>query len=129
MHSNNSCEEEDNEKFWNELTEVTDKIKQTEDIALADLNVHVGAEEEYGRWYGGETLGQKNDEGKMILDIVRASNLELVKTFFTKSPEQIFTNKSGQNRMVIDYITIRRDILGNLVNCKVIPGETVTLQH
>lgn len=71
MHSNNSREEEDNEKFWNELTEVTDKIKQTEDIALADLNVHVGAEEEHGRWYGGETLGQKNDEGKMILDMVR----------------------------------------------------------
>lgn len=38
---------------------------------MADLNVHVGAEEEYGRWYGGETLGQKNDEGKMILDMVR----------------------------------------------------------
>ena len=40
-------EDEEKEKFWNELAEVTDNIKQTEVIALpGDLNGHVGAERE-----------------------------------------------------------------------------------
>ena len=67
--------------------------------------------------------------GKMILDMVRASDLALVYTFFTKSPEQTYTYKSCQNRMVIDCIVVRRDILGNVVNCKVIPGEPAAPQH
>ena len=41
------CEDEEKEKFWNELAEVTDNIKQTEVIPLpGDLNGHVGAERE-----------------------------------------------------------------------------------
>ena len=31
--------------------------------------------------------------------------------------------------MVIDYIAIGRDILGNVINCKVIPGKLVAPQH
>ena len=79
------CEDEEKEKYWNELAEVTDNIKQAEEIVLAvDLNGHVGAErEEYKRWHGGKTLGQRNEKRKMKLDMVRASNLALVNTFFT----------------------------------------------
>ena len=31
--------------------------------------------------------------------------------------------------MVIDYIAIHRDILGNVINCKVIPRKLVAPQH
>ena len=61
----------------------------------------------------------------MILDMLRAINLTLVNKFFTESLEQTYTYKSGQNRTVIGYITISRDILDNVVNCKVIPGKPV----
>ena len=65
----------------------------------------------------------------MILDTVRASDLVLVNKFFTKSLEQTYTYKRGQNRTKIEYMAIRRDILGNVVNCKVIPGKPITTQH
>ena len=41
-----------------------------------DLNGHEGAEqEEYERWHESKILGQRNEEGKIILDMVRASDL------------------------------------------------------
>ena len=71
--------------------------------------VNLGAEqEEYERWHGGKIFGQRNEEGKMILDMVRASDLVLGNTIFSKSPEQTYTYKSGQNRMVLDYINTQR---------------------
>ena len=66
--------------------------------------VNLGAEQEYERWHGGKIFGQRNEEGKMILDMVRASDLVLGNTIFSKSPEQTYTYKSGQNGMVLDYI-------------------------
>lgn len=106
-------------------------MKQTEEIVLAgNLNGHVGAErEEYERWHEGKTLGQRNEERKMELDMVRANDVALVNKFFTKSSEQTYKYKSGQNGTVIDYIALRRDISGNVVNCKVILGGPVTRHH
>ena len=38
------CNNEEKEKFWNELGQVTDNIKQAEEIALTrNLNGHVSA--------------------------------------------------------------------------------------
>lgn len=99
------------------------------DCLGGDLNGHVGAEqEEYERWHEGKSLGERN-EGNMILEMVKANDLGLVNTFFTKSPEQTCTYKTNQNRTVIDYIAIRRNVSGNVINCKVIPGEPMTSQH
>ena len=73
-----------------------------------DLNGHIGEKrEEYDRWHGGKTLEQRNEERKMILGMVRASNLSLMNIFLTESPEQTYTYKSGQSQAAIDYIAIR----------------------
>ena len=95
---NEGCKDKEKQKFY-ELAEVTDNIEQTEEIVLVvDLNGRVGTKrEEYERQLEGKTLGQRNKEGKMILEVVRASNLALVNIFFTKSPEQTYTYKSRQN--------------------------------
>ena len=52
-------------------------------------------------------LEQRNEEGKIILYMARASDLALVSTFFTKSPEQTYIYKSGQNRTMIDCIVMQ----------------------
>ena len=42
--SQQGCNNEEKEKFWNELGQVTDNIKQAEEIALTrNLNGHVSA--------------------------------------------------------------------------------------
>ena len=114
-------EDEEKENFWNELAEVTDKGI----VLTGDLNGNVDTEREYETWHEGKTIGQRNEEGKMILNMLRAIDLTLANKFFTESLEQTYTYKSGQNRTVIDYITISRDILDNVVNCKVIPSKPV----
>ena len=50
-------------------------------------------------------------------------------TFYSKGREHLLTYKSGGNVTVIDYFMVRRDILRELKNCKVIPGESVETQH
>ena len=60
------CEDEEKEEFWNKLAEVTDNIKQTEEIVLiGDLNDHVGAErEEYERWHGCKLFDKQMKRGR-----------------------------------------------------------------
>ena len=114
-------EDEEKENFWNELAEVTGKGI----VLTGDLNGNVDTEREYETWHEGKTIGQRNEEGKMILNMLRGIDLTLANKFFTESLEQTYTYKSGQNQTVIGYITISRDILDNVVNCKVIPGKPV----
>ena len=125
------CDKEEKQRFWNQLAQCTDSIPHTEEVILAgDLNGHVGTErDEYERWHGGKTRGRINDEGETIVDFMRASDLALVNTFFTQRDEHTYTFKSGPNQTVIDYITVRRNSLGSVKNCKVIPGEPIAPQH
>lgn len=126
------CEEEEKQRFWNQLEGVTARISATEQLIIAgDLNGHVGADstEGFGRWHGGKSAGGKNEEGEKILDYARSGDLALVNTFFTKDEEKTYTYKSGLSQTVIDYIMIRREDFGNVKNCKVIPGEPVAPQH
>ncbi|XDV44123.1 hypothetical protein PO909_012458 [Leuciscus waleckii] len=125
------CEEEEKQRFWNQLAQAINNIPHTEELILAgDLNGHVGTDrEEYIRWHGGKTRGQRNEEGKTILDFMRTTDLALVNTFFVHGEEQTYTFKSGPNQTVIDYITVRRENLSTIKNCKVIPGEPIAPQH
>jgi hypothetical protein len=125
------CEEDEKQRFWNELENVTVQIPDTDELIVAgDLNGHVGEEREaYARWHGGKTLGRRNNEGGKILDFARSNDLAVTNTFFTKREEQTYTYQSGVNRTVIDYIMVRRENLGKVKDCKVIPGEPVAPQH
>lgn len=60
------CEEEEKQRFWNQLAQAINNIPHTEELILAgDLNGHVGIDrEEYVRWHGGKTRGKRNEEGK-----------------------------------------------------------------
>lgn len=126
------CEEEQKQRFWTQLNEVTSSIPEAEELILAgDLNGHIGGyrEEGYERWHGGKTRGQRNEEAEKILNFNRSNDLALVNTFLTKSDEQTYTFKSGPNPTVTDYITVRRGSLGGAKNCKVIAGEPVAPQR
>ena len=125
------CEEEEKDRFWAQLGAVTDGVPVSEELIIAgDLNGHVGVEREgFERWHGGKTRGNNNAEGDRILGFAREGDLALVNTFFTKSDAQTYTFQSGQNQTVIDYIAVRRDRLGKVKDCKVIPGESVATQH
>ena len=50
-------------------------------------------------------------------------------TFFQKQEEHLITYKSGNRRTTIDYILVKRTDLKGAKDCKVIPGESIAMQH
>ncbi|XP_046862565.1 uncharacterized protein LOC124456072 [Xenia sp. Carnegie-2017] len=125
------CEKDEKQRFWNQLEEVTTNVKKTEQLIVAgDLNRHIGERVEgFERWHGGKSIGRRNEEGDKILDYARSKDLAVVNTFFTQRDGNTYTYKSGLSQTVIDFIMIRRDDLGDVKYCKVIPSEEIALQH
>ena len=125
------CEQWEKDQFWNQLENAISRIPGVEEVVVAgDLNGHVGMDRTgYERWHGGQTLGQRNEEGERILELAQMYDLALVNTFFEKKDEHLVTYRSGRYFSVIDYILVRRSMLGKVKNGKVIPGESIAAQH
>ena len=71
----------------------------------------------------------KNEEGERVMEMAQTYDLALLYTFFEKKEEHLIRFKSRGNRSVLDYIAIRRNHLGKVRNCKVVPGESLAAQH
>ena len=56
-------------------------------------------------------------------------NMRVVNTYFEKAERHKITYKSGTAESQIDYILCRSSDKGNIKDCKVILGESVTNQH
>ena len=106
-------------------------IKLGEEIIIgADLNGHVGRDRSgFEQEHGGNSFGDRNDEEEDVLRFAQAYNLEIVNTFFQKQEEHIITYKGGNRRTTIDYILVKRTDLKAEKDCKVIPGESIAMQH
>ena len=62
------------------------------------------------------------------LDFAIAFDLMIANTFFRKRQSHLATFSSGQYSSQIDFVLARRD-KRTCVDCKVIPGECVVVQH
>ncbi|KAH1196522.1 Glutathione hydrolase 1 [Glycine max] len=118
-------------KFWEDLEGVLQDIPQGEKVFLGgDLNGHVGSVargfEGVHRGFG---LGEMNGEGKSILEFSEALDLSIANTWFKKREEHLITYKSGGTCSQIDFFLIRKSDRKYCLNCKVIPGESLTTQH
>ncbi|KAF1868246.1 hypothetical protein Lal_00018766 [Lupinus albus] len=86
------------------------------------LNEHVGS---YTRGFqgfrGGYDIGKTNMEGKSILDFSP--------TFDFTIEEDVITYKSGVARSQTDFFRIRKSYRKFCLDCKVISGESLTVQH
>ncbi|KAL5168862.1 DnaJ subfamily C member 7 [Glycine soja] len=118
-------------KFWEDLEGVLQDIPQGEKFFLGgDLNGHVGSVDRGSEGvHGGFGLGEMNGEGKSILEFSEALDLSIANTWFKKREEHLITYKSGGTCSQIDFFLIRKSDRKYCLNCKVIPGESLTTQH
>ncbi|KAH1250173.1 Craniofacial development protein 2 [Glycine max] len=118
-------------KFWEDLEGVLQDIPQGEKVFLGgDLNGHVGSVARgFEGVHGGFDLGEMNGEGKSILEFSEALDLSIANTWFKKREEHLITYKSGGTCSQIDFFLIRKSDRKYCLNCKVIPGESLTTQH
>jgi hypothetical protein len=89
------------------------------------LILHIGFE----GVHGGFGYGDRNQEGKDILDFAVAYDLLVVSTFFRKRQSHLVTFSSSHHSSQIDFVLTRRIDRRACLDCKVIPGECVVAQH
>ena len=99
-------------------------------IVGADFNGHIGegnrGDEEVIGKHGFETRNTRRTEDCGLLPT--APTWQYL-TPYTKREEHTITYSSGGRRTQVDYILCRRRNLGEIRDCKVIPGESVAKQH
>ena len=121
------CEEEGKEKFMEELDQLVGKTEEGELLTVCgDLNGHVGKESEgFEEVHGGHGYGNRNREGRSILEMTQRRELVVCNTWYRKKEEHIITYISGGRSSQIDYILVNEKKMKNLKNCKVIPSSDV----
>ena len=96
-------------------------------FGLGDFNGRVGEEiEGFEHVYGGNGMGQRNAEGRMLLELCDERELCVTNTWFKKTVKTKIKFKSGNNEPEIDFISVSKENRKILKDVKVIPWE---LQH
>ena len=125
------CIREKKETFWLDLDETVAMIPRNERIVVGtDLNGYVGEgnnvdEECIGR----HGLGKRNNEGQAVVDFAKRRELAITKKCFVKKPAHRVTYSSGGCSSQVDYIMVRRRRIKEVVDTKVVVGESVAKQH
>ena len=94
---------------------------------MGDFNGHVGEQIEGCEGvHGGNGIGERNVEGKMLLEFCDEKELCVANTWFRKGEKRKETYSAGENEMEIDFVLVGKGNRKFLRDVKVIPGE---LQH
>ena len=123
------CEEEEKDKFWQDLDSMWSEIPDDERVVVAgDFNGHIG-ESNAGieRIHGGYGSGRQNCDGEKLVDFAVAGDLAILNSFYCK--KDYITYASGGQETQLDYILYRRAHIREVKNCKVVKGEAVAKQH
>ena len=124
------CDEDEKEDFWTDLEDLIGEMSEKEEFVIGgDLNRHVGKETDgYPRVHGGRGYGERNEEGRRILDMAQRNNLMVCNTRYRKD-NHLITYSSGERKSPLDFILVKQSDAKNLKNCKVIPGSEIVNQH
>lgn len=116
------------ERFYDELASEWDRKNVGELVlGLGDFNGHVGKRiEGYEGVHGGYGIGERNMEGRMLLEFCDEKELCVANTWFQKGEKRKVTYSAGGNETEIDFVLVGQGERKLLRDVKVIPGE---LQH
>ena len=78
---------------------------------------------------GHRWIGKKNDEGQVVVDFAKRMKLAITNTYFVEKPAHRVTYNSGGRSSLVDYAMVRRQRIKEVVDTKVIVGESVARQH
>ena len=64
-----------------------------------------------------------------MVDFVKRIELAITNTYFVKKPAHRVTYNSGGYSLQVDYVVVRKQRIKNMMDTKVIVGESVAKQH
>ncbi|XP_047107938.1 uncharacterized protein LOC124776823 [Schistocerca piceifrons] len=79
--------------------------------------------------HGGHGYGEKNDDGQHLLDYAENHDIIITNTLFKICETHLIMYYNGSNASQIDYFLLKRQNLKIMLDTKVVPYETVTMQH
>ena len=111
--------------FWDSLDELVRSCPEDQRLVLGgDLNGHIGVGADgYSGVHGSFGFGERNEDGRTILEFATAHDLLIANSFFQKRDTQLITFQSGRHNTQIDYFLVRKGDLRACKHCKVLPGE------
>ena len=93
-------------------------------LDMGDFNGHVDKRiEGYEGVHGGNGIGERNVEGKMLLEFCDEKELCVANTWFKKEEKRKMTYSAVGNGTEIDFVLVRKGNRNYLRDVKVIPGE------
>ena len=96
-------------------------------MGLGDFNGHVGKEiEGFEGVHGGYGIGERNAEGRMLLEFYEEKELCVANTWFQKKHNRKVTIKAGEFATEIDFVLIGKERRKYLKEIKTLARE---LQH
>ncbi|KAL1446754.1 hypothetical protein WDU94_015598, partial [Cyamophila willieti] len=113
--------------------ELLDENKKNDNvIIMGDMNAQVGTDRtNCESVIGAHGWGDKNKEGKQLIDLCRRNNLSIGNTWFKKRQSHKVTRYSwdGKHETMIDYFIISKEIQNTLCDTKVIPSVSLGSDH
>ncbi|KAL1446149.1 hypothetical protein WDU94_012366 [Cyamophila willieti] len=109
-----------------------ENIKNDNVIIMGDMNAQVGTDRtNCESVIGAHGWGDKNKEGKQLIDLCRRNNLSIGNTWFKKRQSHKVTRYSwdGKHETMIDYFIISKEIQNTLCDTKVIPSVSLGSDH
>ncbi|GJV57818.1 retrovirus-related pol polyprotein LINE-1 [Tanacetum coccineum] len=73
-------------------------------------------------------FGERNEEGRTILEFATAHDMVVANSFFKKSEAHLITFQSGGHYTQIDYLLVRKGDLA-CKDCRAFPGETCSSRY
>ena len=78
---------------------------------------------------GRHGLGKRNSEGQAVVDFAKRMELAITNSYFVKTPAHRVIYNSGGRSLLVDCIMVRRGRIKEVVDTKIIVGESVAKQH
>ena len=118
------------ERFYDDFRSEWDLRSMTELVlGMGDFNGRVGKWiESYEGVHGGNRIGERNVEGKMLLEFCDAKELCTANTWFKKGEKRKVTYSTGRNGTEIDFVLVGKKNRKYLRDVKVIPGRRASAQ-
>uniref|UniRef100_A0A0L8GGR7 Endonuclease/exonuclease/phosphatase domain-containing protein n=1 Tax=Octopus bimaculoides TaxID=37653 RepID=A0A0L8GGR7_OCTBM len=96
-------------------------------LGMGDFNGHIGKWiQSFEGVHGGNGIGERNKEGRMLLEFCDEKKLCVTNTWFRKTEKRKVTFSAGGNETEIEFVSVGMENRKYLRGVKTIPGE---LQH